>query len=98
MVGMWQWIVGSLALFNLIAFAAHGLDKWQAGRRGRRTPERTLLLLALPLAAPGAWLGMRAFHHKVSKSSFKWKMAGVTAVNALTAAALIYAAGRNDWF
>jgi uncharacterized membrane protein YsdA (DUF1294 family) len=95
---MWEWTLGSLLFFNLVAFAAQGIDKWKAGKGTRRTPEKTLLLLAVPLASPGAWIGMRAFRHKVSKSSFKWKMTAVTVLNALTVAALIYAAGRYNWF
>jgi len=95
---MWPWIAGTLAVFNLIAFLAQGLDKWRAAKNMRRTPEKTLLLLAVPLASPGAWIGMSVFRHKVSKPSFKWKMTAVTVLNALTVAALLYAAGRYDWF
>lgn len=94
---MWPWISGSLAALNLIAFLAQGLDKWRARRNCRRTPEATLLLLAVPLATPGAWAGMHLFHHKVSKGSFKWKMAAVTLLNLIIAAALVFAAGRWDW-
>jgi uncharacterized membrane protein YsdA (DUF1294 family) len=98
MRAMWPWILGTLAACNLIAFLAHGVDKWRAGHSSRRTPEKTLLLLAVPLASPGAWLGMRTFRHKTSKSSFKWKMIAVTVLNALTVGGLLYAAGRYDWF
>jgi len=98
MRAMWPWITGTLAALNLIAFLAQGIDKWRAGRGVRRTPEKTLLLLAVPLASPGAWAGMRLFRHKVSKSSFKWKMVAVTVLNALTAGALLYTAGREGWF
>lgn len=72
-----------LVALNLAAFLAHGLDKWRARRGGARIPERTLLLLALPLAAPGAWAGMHFFRHKTVKRSFRLKMAGATALNAL---------------
>ena len=98
MPAMWPWIAGTLVALNLIAFLAQGIDKWRAGKGARRTPEKTLLLLAVPLASPGAWAGMRVFRHKVSKSSFKWKMVAVTVLNALTVAGLLYAAGRYGWF
>ena len=73
-------LVGLLAL-NVLAVIAMALDKLRAVRGGRRVPERTLLLLALPLAAPGAWLGMWMFSHKTSKASFKLAMVLVTLVN-----------------
>ena len=97
MAAMWPWVLGGLAACNAAAFLALGLDKWRARRGARRTPEMTLLLLAIPLASPGAWLGMRAFRHKTSKTSFRWKMTAVTVLNALTVGLLIYAAGRYDW-
>ncbi len=78
-----------LLLINLLAFLAMGLDKWRARRGARRTPERTLLLLALPGAAPGAWAGMHTFRHKTIKGSFRLKMFLVTFVQV----AAIYA-----WF
>jgi len=69
-----------LLLTNLVAFLAMGLDKWRARRGARRTPERTLLLLALPGAAPGAWAGMQTFRHKTIKGSFRLKMFLVSSV------------------
>ncbi len=98
MLAMWQWVLGGVVLFNLIAFLAQGLDKWRAGKNVRRTPEKTLLLLAVPLASPGAWLGMKTFRHKVSKASFRWKMTAVTVLNALTVGVLIWAEGRYGLF
>lgn len=63
---------------NLVAFLAMGFDKERAKRGGRRVPERTLLLLALPGAAPGAWAGMQTFRHKTVKGSFRRQMFLVT--------------------
>lgn len=78
-----------LLALNLIAFAAQGWDKHKArkGTRGR-TPERTLLLLGLPLAAAGMLLGMLVFRHKTSKASFRRKAALVVFANVLMAAGL----------
>ncbi len=70
-------LAAALAL-NVLVFLALGADKHFAARGRRRIPERTLLCLALPLAAPGAWLGMSVFRHKTRKRSFRWKMVGVT--------------------
>ncbi len=52
-----------------------GLDKWRAGRSGRRVPERILILCA----ALGGWLGgligMNVFRYKTAKTTFKLKYA-----------------------
>lgn len=56
--------------WNLTSFLVFGWDKWRARRRGRRVPERRLLLLAFLLGAPGAWLGVRTFRHKTGKMAF----------------------------
>ena len=71
---------------NLLAFAAMGIDKWRAIRRVPRTSERALLLCALPRGVLGAWPGMSTFRHKTRKTSFRWKMAGVTLMNAAAVA------------
>jgi uncharacterized membrane protein YsdA (DUF1294 family) len=78
----------AILLFNAVAFMAAGLDKRRAERGLRRIPERTLLLLSLPLAAPGLLLGMRAFRHKTGKFSFIARAIGVVFANLLLAAAL----------
>jgi uncharacterized membrane protein YsdA (DUF1294 family) len=79
----------AVAVFNLAAFAAQGLDK----RRSIRSPhsrlrERTLLLLGLPLAAPGMLYGMARFRHKTRKRSFQLKATAVVFANLLIAAGL----------
>lgn len=73
-------LLGIVAL-NVVALVAMAWDKLRAVRGGRRVPERTLLLLALPLAAPGALLGMWMFSHKTSKGGFKTRMLLVTLLN-----------------
>ena len=62
-----------LAVVNVIAFLAYGDDKRRAKRPGaRRTPEKTLLLLAAAFGSAGALLGMRVFHHKTRHWYFKY--------------------------
>ncbi|MCA8911231.1 MAG: DUF1294 domain-containing protein, partial [Planctomycetes bacterium] len=59
---------------NLVAFVAQWWDKRLARTGAKsRTPERTLLMLGLPLAAAGMLLGMRTFRHKTKKRSFQLK-------------------------
>jgi len=83
------WILLPALLFNLLAFAAQGWDKRKSTRAGSsRTPEATLLLLALPLASPGMLLGMKLFRHKTRKRSFQLKAAAVVFANLLMLAAL----------
>ncbi|MBA4013231.1 MAG: DUF1294 domain-containing protein [Phenylobacterium sp.] len=62
--------LGYLALANLVAFAAMGLDKSSARRGGRRIPERTLLTLAAIGGGPGAVLAQQTFRHKTRKQPF----------------------------
>lgn len=59
-----------LALINVVAFFAYGIDKLKA-RRGRwRIPESTLLLLAAIGGSVGALLGIWVWHHKTMHRTF----------------------------
>lgn len=74
----------ALVLFclpNLVVFVALAFDKWRAKGQKPRVPETTLLMLGVPLAAAGMWLGMRVFRHKTSKTGFLIGAWIVTAVN-----------------
>ncbi len=62
------WI--ALLAWNLFVFCVYGLDKYKAKKDKWRVPEKTLLLLALLMGAPGALLGMRVFHHKTKHRLF----------------------------
>ena len=84
-----------LAVVNLVAFAAQGIDKVLAERGLRRISEGTLVLLALPMASPGMWMGMRVFRHKTRKLSFLALAVGVTIVNGSMVSALIWAFQRG---
>ncbi|MEZ5992227.1 MAG: DUF1294 domain-containing protein [Planctomycetota bacterium] len=78
-----------LLVTNLVAFAAQGWDKRLARTNAKsRTPEKTLLLLGLPLAALGMLAGMRYFRHKTKKHSFQVKAIGVVFANLLMLTAL----------
>lgn len=56
-------------ILNVLAFLSYGSDKRRARKGKERTPEATLLLWAV-VAAPGAYFGMKAFHHKTRKTKF----------------------------
>ncbi|MBZ0136592.1 MAG: DUF1294 domain-containing protein [Planctomycetes bacterium] len=88
--------VAVLLALNLTAFLAQAWDKRLARTNAKsRTPERTLLLLGLPLAAPGMLLGMRTFRHKTQKRSFQFKAGLVVIANLLVAGLLGWLAMRN---
>lgn len=59
------------ALASAAAFVAYGLDKKAAQQGRRRTPERTLHLLALLGGWPGAFAAQKFFHHKTKQQKFQ---------------------------
>ena len=67
---MEQLVLTYLALINLVAFAAYGIDKRKARKSRWRIPEATLLWLAVAGGGLGAWAGMKAFHHKTRHKKF----------------------------
>ena len=77
----WFWIY--LAAVNLAAFAAMGADKRRARRHMRRTPEATLLLLAVIGGSVGAILGMLLFRHKTRHPQFYLGLPAILAVQLL---------------
>ncbi len=60
----------AFVVLNIVAFLMYGYDKYKAKADKWRTPEKTLLGIAL-LAPWGSILGMNIFHHKTRKTKFK---------------------------
>ena len=77
---------------NVLAFALFGIDKAKARAGQWRIPERVLLGTAILFGAPGAWIGMKVFHHKTRKPLFAW---GVPFLCLLQAGILAYALYRK---
>lgn len=75
-----------VASWSVVALAAVALDKRAAKRGARRTPEATLLGLALVGGSPGLALGMLAFRHKTRKASFLASFAFVLIAQAVAVA------------
>ena len=71
-----------LAAVNLLAFVLFGIDKAKAKAGRWRVPERVLLGTAICFGAPGAWLGMKVFHHKTRKPLFAWSVPFLTLLQA----------------
>jgi uncharacterized membrane protein YsdA (DUF1294 family)/cold shock CspA family protein len=65
------WLVMWVLALSIAAFGVYGYDKGQAQRGGGRVPEAVLWLLAALGGSPGAFIAMRVFHHKTSKTSFQ---------------------------
>lgn len=66
-----------LAVINVATFFTYGLDKWKAKKALWRIRESSLLMLAVLGGSIGAWLGMKAWHHKTQHKKFKY---GVPAI------------------
>lgn len=64
-------VLGIYLLASSCTLIAYKLDKMAAKRSHRRTPEKTLHLLALIGGWPGAILGQKLFRHKSKKLSFQ---------------------------
>ncbi|CAG0973771.1 hypothetical protein PLCT2_01503 [Planctomycetaceae bacterium] len=75
------WCIAALVCTNALAFCAQWIDKRRAIAGAWRIRERTLLLLGVPLAAPGMLLGMCLFAHKTRKVSFLVKAGAVLLCN-----------------
>jgi len=63
--------MGYVLVWNLIVFAAYGIDKKRAINDEWRIPEKTLLLASICFGGIGAFLGMYTFHHKTKHKSFQ---------------------------
>ena len=63
-------LIGWTILSCLWAFMLFGLDKWRAGRGGRRVAESTLWWVSALGGWPGGLLGIIVFRHKSAKWSF----------------------------
>lgn len=61
-----------LLIVNILTFLDFGLDKYKAKKGMWRTPESSLLLMALAGGSVGAWMGMNTFRHKTRHLKFKY--------------------------
>lgn len=82
-------IGGYLALINIVLFVLFGRDKAAAQRGGQRTPETTLLGLAVIGGSLGGLLGMLLFRHKTRKIAFRIGLPLILIVQLLLAGYLI---------
>jgi uncharacterized membrane protein YsdA (DUF1294 family) len=92
---MWIYVAAWYGGMSAITLVAYGWDKLRAIRGWRRTPERTLHLLALAGGWPGALVGQQLFRHKRHKRPFLIVTAGIVLVHALGWAAWMWTRGQN---
>lgn len=60
-----------MCIMSAVTFYLFGADKRRAAKGAWRIRERTLLLCALCLGAPGGLLGMYLFRHKTRHAKFR---------------------------
>ncbi len=66
-----------MAIINVVAFFAYGIDKWKSQHNRWRILESVLLVLAAVGGSVGAWLGMQVWRHKTQHKKFQY---GVPAI------------------
>jgi uncharacterized membrane protein YsdA (DUF1294 family) len=72
-----------LFLINVGSLALMGFDKLSAKAGSERVPEMWFFLISLAGGFVGVVLGMFAFHHKTSKTSFQIKIAAAAVLGTL---------------
>ncbi len=77
----------AVAAMSVVSFFLFGVDKRRAVRGEFRVRERTLLFSAL-LGGPGAFWGMRVFHHKTRKPLFRFLVPAFLILDAVLLAAV----------
>lgn len=85
-----QGLVGCcLTVVNAVAFIVYGIDKYRARNGKWRIPEATLLMLAVVGGSVGAWLGMKAWHHKTRHREFRYGVPAILLLQ-IVVATLLY--------
>ncbi len=84
----WILVAGVYLAMSLVTLAVFWKDKRAAQRGTWRTPEKTLLLLALLGGWPGAMLAMQLLRHKTKTPKF---VLGVPAIAVLHGTGLVAA-------
>lgn len=82
-------VVCCLTVVNAVAFIVYGIDKYRARNGKWRIPEATLLMLAVVGGSVGAWLGMKALHHKTRHRKFRYGVPAILLLQ-IVVATLLY--------
>ena len=76
-----------LVTINVATFFVYGIDKWKAKQSMWRVRETALISLAILGGSIGAWLGMRAWHHKTRHKKFRY---GIPLIIIIQVAAVVW--------
>lgn len=87
---MFQLLLSLILALNIFTFALFGYDKWIAGGRARRIPEKVLWTLCLLGGSAGGIAGMYTFRHKTRKTSFQFVLAGIFLLQMVAAGTIAY--------
>ena len=82
-----RYLIYYLLVINAATFIIYGIDKDKAQKAKWRISEETLLTMAAVGGSIGAWLGMKAWHHKTQHRKFKY---GVPIILLIQIALMIY--------
>lgn len=82
-----RYLIYYLLVINAATFIIYGIDKYKAKKAKWRISEATLLTMAAVGGSIGAWLGMKAWHHKTQHRKFKY---GVPIILLIQIALMIY--------
>lgn len=81
-------LVCYLLAINAVTFIVYGIDKYKAKNAKWRISEATLLLLAVLGGSVGAWVGMKAWHHKTMHKKFKYGIPAILLIQIVLMACL----------
>ena len=82
-----RYLIYYLLVINAATFIIYGIDKDKAKKAKWRISEATPLTMAAVGGSIGAWLGMKAWHHKTQHRKFKY---GVPIILLIQIALMIY--------
>ncbi len=82
-----RYLIYYLLVINAATFIIYGIDKYKAKKAKWRISEATLLTMAAVGGSIGAWLGMKAWHHKTLHRKFRY---GVPIILLIQIALMIY--------
>ena len=82
-----RYLIYYLLVINAATFIIYGIDKDKAKKAKWRISEATLLTMAAVGGSIGAWLGMKAWHHKTLHRKLKY---GVPIILLIQIALMIY--------
>src|SRR5262249_24620066 len=85
-----------LLAINVVAFGYYGYDKLRAKASRSRVPEMVLHGIALAGGTLGAYVGMRVFHHKTIKGSFRILFWLITGLRVLVVIAALYRLWKSE--